>query len=307
MSDTLHADLSVALATRLSLQISLSSLAVVEEWMDPKLDRWLEGVPMPPELPRGGRVHFVVSVGSDLSRVYWGAYGHPAGFIPKLADYLSKCGVSASEVAMINAVGERFEPEQVGSWIAISAGKVQTGWQFVDELPLAELAPLAGADATPVARWCAAHGIERCVQFSRSIGDDPQLDIAVQLPGATVQDLARHAADAVGELVSETLDARVVGALTAGRPKLWLTVRASRGAVSRVKLVGEGVGPDVAAALCSQVGLGFDAQLDRLQAALAADRIDRVEYALGIRDTGAGQSLDVCYVPGSGEARARPN
>src|SRR5688572_2765554 len=167
MSESLHADLSVALATRLNLQISLSSLPVVEEWMDPKLDRWLESVPMPPEMPRGGRVTFSVAVASDLSRLRWGAHGHPAGFIPKMADYLSKCGVSASEVNLINVLGERYEPSDVGSWIGVAAGAVVTGWQFLDELPLAEMAGLAGADATAIAAWCQGRGIERCIQCVR--------------------------------------------------------------------------------------------------------------------------------------------
>ena len=41
-----------ALSVRLNLQISLSQLAFVEEWMDIHLDRWLEHLPMPPEMPR---------------------------------------------------------------------------------------------------------------------------------------------------------------------------------------------------------------------------------------------------------------
>ena len=42
-----------ALSVRLNLQISLSQLAIVEEWMDIHLDRWLEHLPMPPDMPNG--------------------------------------------------------------------------------------------------------------------------------------------------------------------------------------------------------------------------------------------------------------
>jgi len=42
-----------ALSVRLNLQISLSQLPIVEEWMDIHLDRWLEHLPMPPDMPDG--------------------------------------------------------------------------------------------------------------------------------------------------------------------------------------------------------------------------------------------------------------
>src|SRR5690606_27922432 len=47
---SLDSELSDALTRRLNLQISLSQLPVVEEWMDAELGRWLDSVPLPPEL-----------------------------------------------------------------------------------------------------------------------------------------------------------------------------------------------------------------------------------------------------------------
>jgi hypothetical protein len=303
MSDSLHADLSVALATRLNLQISLSALPVVEEWMDPKLDRWLESVPMPPEMPRGGRVSFLVAVATDLSRLRWGAYGHPAGFIPKLADYLSKCGVSPTEVGLINAVGERFEPEQVGSWISVTPGTVRTGWHFLDDLPLGELATIAGDDATRVAAWCRGRGIERCVRFSRCIGDDPYLDVVVPLPGDSAAELSSSVRSAFSDLVSQSIAPDVLRVLTSSVDgTLWLAVRSAPGAISRLTLLCGDLGLDVVASLCGQLGIGFDSNLERLQGSLGADKIEFVEYAL----TDGIPSLDLHFVPGMGEKNRRP-
>src|SRR5215470_13190104 len=48
-----------ALSVRLNLQISLSQLAIVEEWMDIHLDRWLEHLPMPPDMPDAQAVTYL--------------------------------------------------------------------------------------------------------------------------------------------------------------------------------------------------------------------------------------------------------
>ncbi len=305
MSDTLHADLSVALATRLGLQISLSSLAIVEEWMDPKLDRWLESVPMPPEVPRGGRVRFVVAVGSDLGRLRWAAFGHPGGFIPKLADYLSKCGVSTQEVALINALGERFDPREVGSFIEVVPGTVRTGWQFLDTLPMHEVASLAGDDASALAAWCAGRGIERCVRLSRCISDRAYLETEVELSAGSAAELAATAADAFATFGLGPIG-DVAHTLASAEPTLSLIVRSSGGAVTRASLRGAGLHRGVVPRLCSEVGAPFDAQLDRLQDALAAEEAQSVEYVRERSGDTVGTVVDVHYVPGAPD-RARPN
>ena len=48
-----------ALSVRLNLQIGLSQLAIVEEWMDIHLDRWLEHLPMPPDMPDAQAVSYL--------------------------------------------------------------------------------------------------------------------------------------------------------------------------------------------------------------------------------------------------------
>ena len=53
MSHPLESALNRALSIRLNLQITLSNLPIVEEWMDIHLDRFLEHLPTPPEMPPG--------------------------------------------------------------------------------------------------------------------------------------------------------------------------------------------------------------------------------------------------------------
>jgi hypothetical protein len=114
MNTSHHAALQRALSIRLNLQISVSALPVVEEWMDIHLTRWMESVPLPPELPSGHSAHFTVRLASDLSRLTWGAYGNPAGFIPKMAKYFEASKISAEDIALIDQMGNGLEPELVG-------------------------------------------------------------------------------------------------------------------------------------------------------------------------------------------------
>ena len=71
----------------------------------------------------------------------WSAYGHPAGFIPKMADYLNRCGVLPVDIALINGMGDAIQPDLVGMWVAIAAGTVRSGWQFRERRAVAELQP----------------------------------------------------------------------------------------------------------------------------------------------------------------------
>ncbi|MEZ4367893.1 MAG: hypothetical protein R2939_16680 [Kofleriaceae bacterium] len=70
MASGFDSALQRALSVRLNLQIGLSQLPAVEEWMDIHLDRFLEHVPMPPEMPDGHAVSYLASFGSDLRRLF---------------------------------------------------------------------------------------------------------------------------------------------------------------------------------------------------------------------------------------------
>ena len=100
MANALENALQKALSVRLNLQISLSQLPIVEEWMDIHLDRWLEHNPTPPDMPDGEGVSFLAMLGSDLRRMWWGAWGDPRGFVPRMADYFKLCNIAKSDAAL---------------------------------------------------------------------------------------------------------------------------------------------------------------------------------------------------------------
>ena len=65
--------------------------------MDIHLDRWLEHNPTPPDMPDGEGVSYLAMLGSDLRRVWWGAWGDPRGFVPRMADYFKLCNIAKSD------------------------------------------------------------------------------------------------------------------------------------------------------------------------------------------------------------------
>jgi hypothetical protein len=273
MSNPNDATLKRSLETRLALQISLSSLPVVKEWMDTEIDRWLESIPLPPELPAGQRADFLVTVASDLSRLMWSATGHPAGFIPKMSKYFDACKVGADDIALINKVGGTFEPKSVGTWISVEGDAVGTGWQFRNVFDLAAIQALFGDHEakTRLSAWAAAHGVERFRRFAQGVGDQAFTEIEVIVPGEGIDAQIEVATAGFRDLFGEELPEHARHALRASRPELGLAVRIRRGQVVRVAAVAAGPGLDVVAQLCTEAGLAYESRVSQLQGALSAE------------------------------------
>ncbi len=296
--------LQESLNTRLALQISLSSLPVVEEWMDADFDRWLESIPLPPELPSGEAAAFRVSLGSDLSRLTWGATGHPAGFIPKMSTYFQSLETSGEDIELINQVGGTFEPGNVGTWVTADAGAVATGWQFRNEFDLAAIQSLFGdhEGKSRLGDWAAAHNATRFRRFAQGVGERPFTEVEVIVPGETVDQQLDAVAAGFRELLDVDLCDGARRALGASRPELGLAVRIGRGEIARVAAVVPGPGLDGVSALCKDAGLGFDGSLSKIQGALSAE-LASFEYAR----TRAGESqVDVHLAVGAAGDMRKP-
>src|ERR1700755_3559425 len=195
-----------ALSVRLNLQISLSQLPIVEEWMDIHLDRWLEHLPIPTDIPEGQGVSYLASLGSDLRRVWWGAWGSPASFVPKMADYFKLCNIAKSDAALLDQIGEHLEPKLVGSWIGVWGGKVTTGWHFLDPHPWEKVEAMFGTHEAKyqIKKFVEDFRIPRIERFTQAIGDAAFSEVELAMPGATgavrpgvaLDDVARMCADA---------------------------------------------------------------------------------------------------------------
>src|SRR5215813_13040953 len=233
-----------ALSVRLNLQISLSQLAIVEEWMDIHLDRWLEHLPMPPDMPNGQAVSYLAMLGSDVRRLWWGAWGDPRGFVPKMADYLKLCNIAKSDAGLLDQIGESLEPKLVGSWIGVWGGKVSTGWHFWDPHPWSKVEAMFGTHEAKyqLKKWVDDHQIDRIERFTQSIGDSSFSEIELAVPAGTVDEQVATLSQGFVHFAGAPLPPPIIERLrTAPVPQFALAVRIRGGQVVRVGGLAPGI------------------------------------------------------------------
>jgi len=299
---SLDVALQRALSVRLNLQISLSQLAIIDEWMDIHLDRWLEHLPMPPEMPDGEAVSYLAMLASDVRRVWWGAWGDPRGFVPKMADYFKLCNIARSDSALLDQIGEQLEPKLVGSWIGVWGGKVTTGWHFCDPHPWPKVEPMFGTHEAKfqLKKWIEDHQVQRIERFTQSIGDNAFSEVEVAVPGDTSEAQVTALSDAflhfTGAPLEPALATRLRGVAT---PRFALALRIRGGKISRVGALIPGVALDEVQRLCDDAKLPTDPRLAKLVGALG-DGIARVEYGRA----GDHAGVDVYLEPTDAQSRA---
>jgi hypothetical protein len=304
MASGLESALQKALSIRLNLQISLSQLPMIEEWMDIHLDRWLEHNPTPPDMPMGEEASYLAMLGSDLRRVWWGAYGDPRGFVPRMADYFKLCNIAKSDAGVLDQAGEALEPKLVGSWIGVWGGKVITGWHFFDPQPWPKVEAMFGTHEAKyqIKKWVEQHGVERIERFSQAIGDASYSELELAVPGDTVEAQVAALSQSFHDFTGAPLDTAVRDRLVgAGVPAFGLAVRIRGGKIVRVGGLAPGMAIDDIQALCTDAKVGFDPKLPKLVGALGSG-IARVEYGRA----GERAGVDVYIDPGESAAKPEP-
>lgn len=269
-----------ALSVRLNLQISLSQLPIVEEWMDIHLDRWLEHNPMPPDMPDGQGLSYLVMIGSDLRRIWWGAWGDPRGFVPKMADYFKLCNIAKSDAALLDQIGEQLEPRLVGSWIGVWGGKVTTGWHFWDPHPWSKVESMFGTHEAKfqVKKLVEELGVERIERFTQAIGENAYSELEIAMPGADVAAQVDALSRSFQQLTGAPLDKPLADRFRAvTTPQFSLAVRIRGGAITRVGALAPGIAMADIEAACTDAKLPVDPKLSKIVGALG-ERIERVEY-----------------------------
>lgn len=310
MGNALENALQKALSVRLNLQISLSQLPIIEEWMDIHLDRWLEHNPTPPDMPNGEGVSYLAMLGSDLRRVWWGAWGDPRGFVPRMADYFKLCNIAKSDAQLLDGIGEQLEPKLVGSWIGVWGGKVTTGWHFWDPQPWPKIEVLFGTHEAKykLKKFVEDHHIERIERFSQSIGDAPFSELELAVPGDSVDEqvavLSQAFAHFTGAPLPPALVDRMRGATV---PQFGLALRMRGGQIVRVGALAPGFALDAIVKLCDDAKVDVDEKLGKLVGALG-EGITRIEYGRAGERAGVdvylepGDSTDKRGAPASAEA-----
>ena len=305
MTNPLEDALTRALSIRLNLQMTLSNLPIVEEWMDIHLDRWLEHIPTPPEMPPGTSVSFLAMLGSDLRRMWWGAWGDPSAMVPKLADYLKLCNVAKSDAAVLDAMGEHLEPRLVGPWVGVWGGKVTTGWHFCDPIAWDKLEPLFGTHEAKfqIKKWVTDTGVERLERFGQAIGDGAYSEIELAVPGETVDAQVDTLCTGFTHFSGGTLPAAVVEVLrSASHPAFALSVRIRGGQIVRTAAIAPSVPVDEFKRLCGEMKATVADRLENVINTLAREGPSRIE----IGRAGDRGGVDIYVEPTEAAPRSAP-
>jgi hypothetical protein len=302
MASGLENALQKALSVRLNLQISLSQLPIIEEWMDIHLDRWLEHNPTPTDMPDGEGVSYLAMLGSDLRRMWWGAWGDPRGFVPRMADYFKLCNIAKSDAKMLDQIGEALEPKLVGSWIGVWGGKVTTGWHFWDPQPWPKVEAMFGTHEAKfkLKKFVETAGIERIERFTQSIGDSPFSELELAMPGDSVDDQVAKLSQAFADFTGAPLAPALLDRMRlAAVPQFGLAIRIRGGQVVRVGALAPGMALDAIVAICADANVTIDGKLGKLVGALG-EGISRVEYGRA----GERAGVDVYLEPGEPAAKS---
>jgi hypothetical protein len=255
-------------------------------------------------MPNGEGVEFLAMLGSDLRRVWWGAWGDPRGFVPRMADYFKLCNIAKSDAQVLDQIGEQLEPKQVGSWIGVWGGKVTTGWHFMDPHDWPKVEQMFGTHEAKYAvkKWVDDHHITRVERFSQSIGDSPFSEIEFAIPGDSVDAQVVTMSAAFDQLTGAPLTAAITDRLRMAQvPRFGLAVRIRGGHIVRVGGIAPGLADESALALCTDANVTADPKLTKLLNALGSG-IARVEYGRA----GERAGVDMHIVPGDPAPKQRP-
>lgn len=292
--------LSAELAGRLALQMSVSSLPVVDETMDNALGRWLDSVPLGPEMPDRQPVPVIVSVGADAQLMRWSAVGAPAGVVPKLSEYLRLAGGVPGDFARVDRIGQALEPDKVGTWIQVRPGHVTTGWCFADRL-----APGPAAAALGEGDWLDGLGAAEVLWIARGLGEDAPTWVVVELGGGD-RDERLAAARAAYTRAGIAFEDAVAGLVPAGGEAgaLVLGARARQGAIEALSLSLSGPDPRALEALCQVAGQELSPQVAAVAQAIGARQPGAVEITRQV--AGGAAEVVAHFESGSGRGPAEP-
>jgi hypothetical protein len=269
--------------------------------MDIHLDRWLEHNPTPPDMPDGEGVSFLAMLGSDLRRMWWGAWGDPRGFVPRMADYFKLCNIAKSDAQLLDGIGEALEPKLVGSWIGVWGGKVTTGWHFSDPQPWPKVEAMFGTHEAKykLKKFVEVHQLERIERFTQAIGDTPFSEIELAMPGDSVDAQVATLSQAFVDFTGAPLSAALLDRFrSAAVPQFGLTIRIRAGQIVRVGALAPGMALDSVLGICRDTNVAVDEKLPKLVGALG-EGISRIEYGRA----GERAGVDVYLEPGEPAAK----
>src|SRR5262245_53047738 len=151
-------------------------------------------------------------LGSDLRRIWSGAWGDPRGFDPRMADYFKLCNIAKSDAQLLDAIGKKLEPKHVGTWNGVWGGKVTTGCHFCNTKPWQKGEAMFGTHEAKfkLKKFVDSQQIARIERFTQSIGDSPFSELELAIPGETVDEQVATLSQAFADFTGSALSAALI-------------------------------------------------------------------------------------------------
>jgi len=246
---------------------------------------WLKNIPKVEELTTPGQtISFQVSTSINMEKITWRTKGPQSVFIQKMVDFFYIVGAPETEIDRLNAVGEDIRPEDIGSWIDMSAkGGIDGGWYFPVEitLPLALKAAEDGAHLTAIREWAAEHHVLKCQSVGRDMGAEPprQTELCIELPEGDFASQLEIALSAVKSFGFEEFPAPALAILSkTKRAGLSLSINvSSEDEFVRIGILVPKPSTETVLALCEYMKVKHD-DLGELEGSLCVDGPSWVEF-----------------------------
>lgn len=176
-------------ATYLRMQLALEQLPWATQAVTDAMHRWMGEMLSPATFFWETDVEFGVSLSADLRRLTWCVTDRSEDFIPRLAGYFEKAGVSEREMERIARIGEAIQPDRLGAWFEVLDTTFNAGWVFPVDLPLSQaLAHVdSGRARDQLAAWAEQHEVTTCTRLGRAVGaGNPYTELQLRLPGEEI-------------------------------------------------------------------------------------------------------------------------
>ena len=102
-------------------------------------------------------------------------------------DFFYIVGAPEEEIEKLNQVGEKINPDRIGSWINVSEmGGIDGGWCFTFPVDIKVALPAIeqGNSVDNLLNWCEKHNVTECYYLARDMGAEPprQTEVKIHIP-----------------------------------------------------------------------------------------------------------------------------
>lgn len=132
-------------------------------------------------------IQFNFAYSSNFNKLFWNSAGPQYLMIQQLVDFFYIVGAPEEEIEKLNIVGEKINPDRIGSWINVSElGGIDGGWCFTFpvDIKLALTSVEEGQSVDTLLAWCEKHSVVECYYLARDMGAEPprQTEVRIQVP-----------------------------------------------------------------------------------------------------------------------------